>query len=348
MNGILQVSDRSNDRQLFQAHSNETVFDVPFDAILSEENFRPRADSHAADEKPLDGNYVSSADQPLSDKHPFMHAIGRHRAGRSRARLDAIDLKTASNYDFVERINEDCRVGPHLEWIVAGVGGLAKAGAAGYIGARVGAHGGTWGTIGGIAGGGIKGLIGGAFVGYESAEFLENSCKASAYEKRLLQNPKAPSTDDGDSPGLPIPDALQFNVEPDIPSVRDSVDWGKEKLRELYTSTPPLDHNFAVFQKAIGQDNLDNASFVEWAKKESYWTLPEKTAHYGVFSGLGVAGGWYIGHEMGLTNRYALGAKVLGAGVGAFLSWMRIGAHENTSLAELYSARLLDRPDDKP
>ena len=180
--------------------------------------------------------------------------------------MDAIDLKTASNYDFVERINEDCRVGPHLEWIVAGVGGLTKASAAGYIGARVGAHGGTWGMVGGIAGGGLKGLIGGAFVGYESAELMENSCKASAYEKRLLQDPKAPSADD-DSPGLPIPDALQFNVEPDIPSVRDTVDWGKEKVRELITSTPPLDRNLAAYQKAIGQDNLDNAGFVDWLKK---------------------------------------------------------------------------------
>lgn len=316
-------------------------------AILLASVYNPadRPDSGASRAIALADAADKEQTQP-NDPRPWLHAIGRHRAGRSRATLDAISLQTASNYDFVERINEDCRVGPHLEWIVAGTGAALKASAAGFIGARVGAHAGRVGMITGIAGGGIKGLIAGAFAGYESAEFLENSCKAGAYEKRLLQDPKTPPSDD--APGLPIPDALQFDVEPNILSVRDLVDHGQDKIRELYHGKPPQDHNLLMYQTAMDHNDLDNSSFVDWAKKQSYWTLPEKTAHYGAFGALGLGGGWYVSSELHLTNRSALIAKGIGTAAGLLLSWMRIGAKENINLSELYSARLLDRPDDRP
>lgn len=304
----------------------------------------PRLSGHAL----LGATTSDNAALPV-DKHPFLDAIGRHRAGRSQAALDAINLKTATNSDFVERINEDCHVGPHLEWIPAIAAAATKAIAKGYVAGKVGENAGYAGKATGIAAGATWGIVGGLYVGYETSELLENSCKSKAFEARLLQT----GPNSGPVPAadvIPLPN-LPNNVERQIPGVRDIVDTSKVWLRAKYyltvNGTEPPAHNATVYERAMSQNSLGSADYIKWAKQESSYSPLGAATHHAVFSVPAYIGAAYTANKLGLVGG-SLPLKLAGVAVGLGLSWLGMRAHEETTLSELYSARLLSKPNHRP
>lgn len=284
------------------------------------------------------------------DKHPFINAIGRHRAGRSQAALDAINLKTATNADFVERLNEDCHVGPHLEWLPATAAMVTKAGAKAYVAGKIGEHGGYVGKATGVAAGATWGVVGGLYVGYETAELLENSCKSKAFEQRLLHFGQTPNSTPPGADTIPLPN-LPNDVEKQIPGVRDVVDGTKTWVKTAYylnfKGEEPPEHNSHVYDRAMQRSSMSNPDYIEWAKKESSYTTLGTATHHAAFAIPAYAGATYTANKLGLVNG-SLPVKLAGVAVGLGLSWLGMRAHEETTLSELYSARLLSKPNDRP
>jgi hypothetical protein len=315
---------------------------------------------------------ISNTAPPPAHTHKweFVNVIGRRRAGLDQAAVDAINLQDATNSDFVDRISEDCHVGPHLETAQFLGGFVGKGIVKGTIGKLAGQHLGPVGKWVGLGSGVTLAAIGGAYFAYETSELMENSCKISNYEKRFAQGITSGTTTMDPEEVSPLgPLNLPYGIEKHWPSVREVVDAGKEPFARAYyhmRGKEVPDDDLEIFKLVDSKSALDDRQFMSWAQKESKPTYTDLAEHHGGFLAMGSAGGFYVTRELKMQLPSASlfddagrlhfriknpwSAAILGSAlVGAFLlSELGVKAKEYTKLAELYTARLITKPYDHP
>jgi hypothetical protein len=300
------------------------------------------------------------------DRHPFLHAVRRHWSGREQASEDARALSTVKNSDFVERINDDSRVGPHLEVAMFVPPFLLKGTAKSVVIGLLGAHMGTRAKVLGIAAGWALGAVGGGYVAYEASEAMESSVKLKAYDERFNQFKKGSViTDDSDPTPLGLSPSITqgFGWERDIPGVRDIIDNSKDWFKEFPAVFHPRDdftqrrhdfipkerqHELDTYNKVLTQRNLTDDQFRDWATKETEWTTKGLIAHNALFEVPALIGAGFVAREFGLGRKgtgLLMAAGVLG---GYGLHWLGYKANHDTELANLYTARLLSKPEEHP
>jgi len=278
--------------------------------------------------------------ESLTPIHRGMH----DPTGQRQATQEAQHLKHLTNEQFVAQIEHDCSVGPHLEWGIAGGTILGKSLVKGWILSKAGESMGPTGRFGGLAAGVAIGTVTGLYTAYETADLLENSCRAHAFEERLTQTHKGAQTEP-DQPFDPL--TRNYEIERGIPGVRTVVDFSSDHIKTAL-GRPITDQKALNFDKALFHSNLNDASYISWAHKESALPLGYQIKHDLGFAAMALAGGVFAARKLHLGPQ---GTVVLAAGgmlAGIGLSHLGIAAKENTSLAELLEARLLSKPNDVP
>ena len=302
--------------------------------------------------RPEQGQYVLVQANAAQEKHPVKpveSAFPIHRGmhdptGQRQATQEAQSLKHLTNKEFVAKMEHDCSVGPHVEWGIAGGTILGKSLVKGWILSKAGESMGPTGRFGGLAAGVAIGTVTGLYTAYETADLLENSCRAHAFEERLTQTHKGAQTEPG-----PTLDPLTHNydIERGLPGVRTVIDYSKDHIHTAL-GMPVTDRKTINFDKALFHSNLDDASYIAWAHKESALPLAYQVKHDAGFAAMALAGGIFAARKLHLGPQ---GTLVLAAGgvlAGIGLSHLGIAAKENTTLAELLEARLMSKPNDVP
>lgn len=294
----------------------------------------------------LSDEYVQ---KPLetAPENPGSKAIHRgihDPTGAVQVKPYAQGLKQDTNAQFVNRIDYDCAVGPHLEWSIAGGTILGKSLVKGWVLGKAGESLGPVARLAGYATGATVGLVTGLYTAYETAELLENSCKANAFEERLRQTGSGANT--SDTPGLDLI-TQTYPIERGMPSVRSVVDYSREQLPFL-RSQAAVDWQANLANKVAAQAKLDDNAYISWAHGQSAWSLQSVIKRDLGFMAAGAAGGLFTAHKLhlGLPGKVVVGAG--GALFALGLSHLGIAADQDTKLAELLQARLLSKPNDRP
>jgi hypothetical protein len=257
-------------------------------------------------------------------------------------------LKNDTNDQFVNQIEHDCAVGPHLEWSIAGGTILAKSLAKGWVLGKASESLGPAARAAGYGTGVALGVVTGFYTAYETAELLENSCKAHAFEERLRQTGSGTQTIE--SPGLD-PISQTYEIERSFPSVRTVVDFSRGKIASLTglgAGHSPADKQAELEQKAFSKNGLDDSAYISWAHKESSWSLESMVKRDAGFMALGAGGGYFAATKLHLGWHGKAIATAGGAMLGLGLSHLGIAADQDTKLTELLKARLLSKPHDRP
>lgn len=314
-----------------------------------------------------------SQDNPVThpqiwDSHPLFHAHRNFRNGQERAKQDADLLRNASNEEFVNQINKDTKIGPHLEWLTFG-GALATKGATkSFVIHHIGKETGVNSKLA-LSAGLAMGAAGAAFLTYELADYVENSSRAKHFENRLLQNPdyvpgkpeessaqrkissenEKPAGTESVFPKLDLPsiDLIPEYVTKNIPGLRQIVDTTLQptltRVSKDLLGSELRDRHIEAHEKALAQNHLSNSEFVKWADKESSKSFKSQLIQDGIFSAVGTGGGLYTGLKLGF-GRYGVAAVALAGTAGAFaLSKLKSSAESYTEKSDFYQARLLQK-----
>jgi len=279
----------------------------------------------------------------------FLKAMHRRKEGVVQAAHDVVNLSGAPNDVFVEKIQEDCHIGPHWEWIPTAFIAGGKAAAKTYLLMKAGEHGGLLGKIAGGTFGLTWGLTAGLYTGYHLTEYKENSCIADNLEKRLDQFKPGGllSTPPLDTTTLPLPQI--DTVEHNLRGVRDivhGVSDGAQKLwyKDLLHKEIP-DEEFEIAKKVEARDSLSRRDFVKWATEESETSPLTKYGKEGLYGTIG-----YASTAVTVNKLYSgggpLSLKLAGAAVGLALAWAGNRESEHDHLVELESARAISKPED--
>lgn len=280
---------------------------------------------------------ASGADKPI---HRGIH----DPTGSRQIVPVAQGLKQDTNAQFIDQIEHDCKVGAHLEWgIAAGTMALKSVGK-GWVLGKASESLGVRAKLAGFATGGAIGAVTGIYTAYETAELLENSCRAKAFEERLRQTGSGSQTVDG--PDF-APLTQTYEIERGWPSVRTVVDRSREALA-LATGHDPQEKHNNFSKSALAHGALDDNAYIDWAHKESSWSWERIAKRDAGFATVGATGGVFAAHKLHLGTP---GKVVMGLGGAAFavgLSHLGISADQDTRLAELLKARLLSKPNVRP
>jgi hypothetical protein len=278
------------------------------------------------------------------DQGVVIHRGVHDPTGQKQAAQDARLLRHLPNQRFVERIEHDCAVGPHLEWSIAAGTIAAKSLVKGWILGKAGESMGVGARTGGYAAGVALGTVTGFYTAYETADLLENSCRAHAYEERLNQTRGGTVTE---PPSVLDPITQTYDVERGFPSVRTVVDYSSDHVKSLF-GKPPDDSQSVNSSRVLAHKNLDDASYITWAHKASTVPISTQVERGLGFASVGFAGGFYAGSKLHLGWQGSLVAASGGALLGVGLSCLGVAAKEDTKLAELLKLRLMSRPHDVP
>lgn len=243
------------------------------------------------------------------------------------------------NIEFIKKVNEENTVSPVMEWGIFG-GALATKGAAkAYVLSKIGTEMGAVGKYA-VPVGVTAGVVGAGFLTYEVAELVQNSGRASSFEKRLLAEPDA-RVRAGQQPEAFDLDGSRKSI---VPGFRDVVNVGIAPIHSgfhyLLSGTQLPDENQALVNKAIAHNHLSNKEYVNWAKQESGITLTRQIGRDAIFGGMGLGGGVYAAMKLGLGRYGAIGLAALGIASGIGLSHLKTAADERTQRATLYQTRL--------
>lgn len=190
------------------------------------------------------------------------------------------------------------------------------------------------------------GAVTGIYTAYETAELLENSCKAHAFEERLRQTGSGSQTIE--SPGLD-PISQTYEIERGWPSVRTVVDYSRGKIASITGhGQTALDKQAELDHKALSKSNLDDSAYISWAHKESSWSLASMVKRDAAFMAVGAGGGYFAATKLHLGWHGKAIAAGGGALMGLGLSHLGIAADQDTKLAELLKSRLLSKPHERP
>jgi hypothetical protein len=328
------------------------VLSVTADAIPGPDHDTKVADARALHyrlhphEPPTQSSTAARLPDHLTD---FYKALHRRKEGVIQAAHDVVNLSGAPNDVFVERIQEDCHIGPHWEWIPTASIALAKGAAKLWLLAKATEHGGTAAKVAGGTFGLTWGLTAGLYTGYHLTEYKENSCIADNLEKRLDQFKPGGllSTPPLDTTTLPLPQI--DSVEHNLPGVRDlvhGVQDGAQKLwyEDLQHKAVP-DREFEIAKKVEAKDLLGKDDFAKWARQESASSPLAKYGKETAYAGIG-----YLTSAAAINKVYAGSGpwqfKVAGAVAGLALAWAGNRESEHERLVELASARVISKPED--
>jgi hypothetical protein len=279
-----------------------------------------------------------------ADLGTIIHRGVHDPTGQRQARQDAQRLRHLPNAMFVARIEHDCTVGPHLEWSIAGGTILAKSAVKGWILGKAGESLGPGARAGGVATGVAIGTVTGFYTAYETADLLENSCRAHAYEERLSQTQGGTQTES--SPGLD-PFSQTYEIERGFPSVRTVVDSSSDYIRSLL-GKPHSNLRSGNYDLALAHGNLDDASYVAWAHRASAVPAGSQVERALSFASIGAAGGLFAASKLHLGWQGGVVAASGGALIGVGLSYLGVAAKEDADLADLLKARLMSKPYARP